>query len=87
MQHKCTKDFLRWQRRMALQLWPSPSDLRNQKQVGGWSSRNLRADLDIMIKNGYKGYFTQELTAPAYYLDPFKYDKRNIQNLRMYMEE
>ena len=30
--------------------------------------------------------FTQELTAPAYYLDPFRYDKRNVQNLRMYME-
>ena len=48
--------------------------------------RNLRKDLEDMVKNGYEGYFTQELTAPAYYLDPFRYDKRNVQNLRMYME-
>ena len=50
------------------------------------SVENLRKDLEDMVKNGYEGYFTQELTAPAYYLDPFRYDKRNVQNLRMYME-
>lgn len=54
--------------------------------IWGEGKRNLRKDLEDMVKNGYEGYFTQELTAPAYYLDPFRYDKRNVQNLRMYME-
>lgn len=55
--------------------------------IWGQGTRNLRKDLEVMIRNGYEGYFTQELTDPAYYLDPFYYDKKNVQNLRMYMED
>lgn len=55
--------------------------------IWGEGSRNLRKDLEVMNRNGYEGYFTQELTAPAYYLDPFYFDKKNVQNLKMYMED
>ena len=54
--------------------------------IWGEGTRNLQKDLEVMIRNGYEGYYTQELTDPAYYFDPFRYDKRNVQNLRMYMQ-
>lgn len=54
--------------------------------IWGEGTRNLRADLETMVKNGYEGYFTQELTMPEYYLNPFEYDKKNVKNLKMYME-
>lgn len=53
--------------------------------IWGDGNRSLRNDLETMVKNGYEGYFTQELTDLAYYLNPFYYDKKNVQNLRMYM--
>lgn len=52
--------------------------------IWGNGKRNLRKDLEAMIKNGYKGYYTQELTAPEYYLNPFSYDMQNIRNLKLY---
>lgn len=55
--------------------------------IWGERNRNLREDLEIMVKNGYEGYFTQELTIADYYLDPLKYDRRNVQNLKMYMQQ
>ena len=54
--------------------------------IWGEGTRNLQKDLEVMIRNGYEGYYPQELTDPAYYFDPFRYDKRNVQNLRMYMQ-
>jgi protein FrlC len=54
--------------------------------IWGGGNRNLRKDLEVMVKNGYEGYFTQELTIADYYLNPFRYDKLNLQNLRMYMQ-
>lgn len=55
--------------------------------IWGQGTRNLRRDLEEMVSHGYEGYFTQELTDPAYYFDPFKYDRINIRNLKMYTEE
>ena len=55
--------------------------------IWGAGNRSLREDLETLNRNGYQGYLTQELTDAAYYLDPFSYDKQNIRNLKMYMEE
>lgn len=54
--------------------------------IWGEGNRNLQKDLEVMVKNGYQGYFTQELTDAAYYFNPFEYDKKNVQNLKMYMQ-
>ncbi len=52
--------------------------------VWGDGNRNLQQDVKDMLKNGYQGLFSQELTDRSYYADPFYHDKRNMRNLRMY---
>ena len=54
--------------------------------IWGGGTRNLREDLECMEKNGYTGYYTQELTIADYYLNPFPYDKQNLMNLRQYFK-
>jgi protein FrlC len=54
--------------------------------VWGDGSHNLRRMIEDMLKNGYKGLFSQELTDRKYFADPFYHDRRNMGNLRMYTE-
>jgi protein FrlC len=52
--------------------------------VWGDGKYNLRNGLETMLKNGYKGYFTQELTDASYFADPLTHDRRNLRALRLY---
>lgn len=52
--------------------------------IWGEGKRNLGADLKALHDNGYTGFISQELTLPAYYLDPFSYDKKNFESLGEY---
>jgi protein FrlC len=52
--------------------------------VWGDGKYNLRAGLETMLKNGYTGYFTQELTDASYFADPLTHDRRNLRTLRLY---
>ena len=55
--------------------------------IWGDGNRNLRQDVEDMLKNGYQGLFSQEITDGGYYADPFFYDKRNMYNLKHYFGE
>ena len=55
--------------------------------IWGDGNRNLRQDVEDMLKNGYQGLFSQEITDGGYYEDPFFYDKRNMYNLKHYFGE
>lgn len=55
--------------------------------TGTIGNRNLRQDVEDMLKNGYQGLFSQEITDGGYYEDPFFYDKRNMYNLKHYFGE
>jgi protein FrlC len=52
--------------------------------VWGDGKYNLRTGLETMLKNGYKGCFTQELTDISYFADPLAHDRRNLRALRFY---
>ncbi len=54
--------------------------------VWGDGRHNLREMLTDMLKNGYTGLFSQELTDRGYFANPFFHDARNMRNLQMYME-
>jgi len=54
--------------------------------VWGDGSHNLRRMIEDMLKNRYKGLFSQELTDRKYFANPFYPDLRNMRNLRMYTE-
>ena len=55
--------------------------------IWGDGNRNLKQDVEDMVKNGYKGLFSQEITDKRYYADPYTHDRRNIYNLRHYFED
>ena len=53
--------------------------------IWGEGRRNLGADLKALYDNHYQGLISQELTVAGYYLDPFEYDRKNLEAFSEYL--